>query len=220
MLVEEAETAIHDLELTKKKIKTAFQNDDDTIKDMDNFLEQVTWIHGSLSELKTELRAPTNDQDKLKSDMENSKANMAEFLKKYDHTNQVQKVTAKALEEANTKRGRLVDKIAKLDDVVDSLKAEYSGLKAKNLELKRGTKEVVKVGVENFRNQFWYTQDYKNIKTFFVNFHARQVLSEQKELHPTLDLSANEAEYPALEEADEDRATGVKASAQPNVDRA
>ncbi|KAL2529289.1 Uncharacterized protein Fot_21890 [Forsythia ovata] len=141
MLVEEAETAIHDLELTKKKIKTAFQNADDTIKDMDNFLEQVTWIHGSPSELKTELRAPTNDQDKLKSDMENSKADMAEFLKKYDPTNQVQKVTAKALEEANTKRGRLVDKIAKLDDVVDSLKAEYSGLKAKNLELKRGTKE-------------------------------------------------------------------------------
>ncbi|KAL2528221.1 hypothetical protein Fot_20822 [Forsythia ovata] len=49
------------------------------------------------------------------------------------------------------------------------------------------------------------------LQTFFVNFGAREVLAELKELHPDLDLSDNEADYPALKKVED-------GADQPHVD--
>ncbi|KAL2545192.1 hypothetical protein Fot_14425 [Forsythia ovata] len=138
---------------------------------------------------------------------------MDEFSKRFDLAKQAQEVTAKALayanaqresmmekitqlEEANAQRDGLLDKIGQLDEVAESLKSE-------NLSLKEHTDDVVKAGVENFRSQFEFTPYYENLQAFFVNFGARQVLTEVKELHPNLDLSIIEANYPSLEEAED-----------------
>ncbi|KAL2501221.1 hypothetical protein Fot_35069 [Forsythia ovata] len=73
-----------------------------------------------------------------------------------------------------------------------------------------GNEEVVKVGVDNFINQFEFIQDYENLQSFFVNFGDRQVLLELKELHLSLDLSSIEADYPALVESEEKEAQSFK----------
>ncbi|KAL2478596.1 hypothetical protein Fot_47610 [Forsythia ovata] len=75
-------------------------------------------------------------------------------------------------------------------------------LSSENLSLKADTKKAVKAGVENFRSQFEFTLDYKNLQAFFVNFEVRQVRAEVKELHPNLDLSTIEVDYPASKEAE------------------
>ncbi|KAL2557825.1 Uncharacterized protein Fot_02564 [Forsythia ovata] len=93
--------------------------------------------------------------------------------------------------------------IAQLEKAVENLKIECSGLKEANLKLDEGTEEVVKAGVEIFRNQFDFTSDYENIQSFFVNFGSRQVLSKLKELHPTIDISSIEEDYPAPEDAED-----------------
>ncbi|KAL2557644.1 hypothetical protein Fot_02383 [Forsythia ovata] len=98
------------------------------------------------------------------------------------------------LEEAIAQRDGLLDKICQLEEVAESLRSE-------NLSLKVNTEEVVKAGVENFMSQFKFTQDYENFQAFFVNFGAQQVLNEVKELHPNLDLSNIEVDYPSPEEA-------------------
>ncbi|KAL2559967.1 putative abhydrolase domain-containing protein [Forsythia ovata] len=144
------------------------------------------------------------EEAKLKADLQNTEFNVAEFSKRYDHTTRAQELTTKALEKSNAQKKGLVDKVEELENALDYHKAENSGLKEERLQLERRTKEAVKVGVENFRNQFEFTQNYKNIQAFFVNFGARQILSELKELHPSLDLSALDADYPALEEAGEE----------------
>ncbi|KAL2552761.1 Uncharacterized protein Fot_06380 [Forsythia ovata] len=88
---------------------------------------------GYLNESKKEPRALTDDRDKLKKDLVNSKANVAEFSKKYNHANQANELTAKALEEANNLKKGLVYKIARLENTLDFLKAECSELKEKNM---------------------------------------------------------------------------------------
>ncbi|KAL2508782.1 putative abhydrolase domain-containing protein [Forsythia ovata] len=128
--------------------------------------------------------------DKLKADLQNAESNVGEFSKRYDHATRAQ-------EESNAQKKGLVDKVAELKNSLDSLKAENSSLKDENLKLEKSTDEEVKAGIENFINQFEFTQDYENLQAFFVNFGARQVLSELMELHPNLDLSHIEADYPA-----------------------
>ncbi|KAL2512864.1 hypothetical protein Adt_18464 [Abeliophyllum distichum] len=98
------------------------------------------------------------------------------------------------LEEANVEKKRLLEMIVQLEEVVESLRSE-------NLSLKFETEEVMKVGVEDFRSHFKFTPDYEILQAFFVNFGARQVLSEAKKLYPNLDLYTIGANYPALEEA-------------------
>ncbi|KAL2479484.1 hypothetical protein Adt_32450 [Abeliophyllum distichum] len=100
------------------------------------------------------------------------------------------------LEEANAQREELLDKICQLDKVAESLRSE-------NISLNANTEEAVKARVENFRSQFEFTPDYENLQAFFVNFGARQVLTEVKELHPNLDLSTIEVDYPSPEEAED-----------------
>ncbi|KAL2502577.1 Uncharacterized protein Fot_36425 [Forsythia ovata] len=119
--------------------------------------------------------------DKLKKDMQNAESDVAEFSKTYDHP--------------GLGRGQQTEE-----------GTECSSLKEANLKLEKGTEDAVKAGVEIFRNQFEFTQDYENLQAFFVNFGARQVLSKLKEQHPTLVLSAIEADYPIHEEAGEEAA--------------
>ncbi|KAL2508376.1 hypothetical protein Fot_32023 [Forsythia ovata] len=113
--------------------------------------------------MKKEVKTLKEDQENLKMDLASSEAHVAEFSKKNDHTNQAQEVSAKALAEANSLRDGLVDKIAHLDKTVENFKAECSSLKEENLKLEKGTEETVKVGVENFRNQFEFTSNYENL---------------------------------------------------------
>ncbi|KAL2508868.1 hypothetical protein Fot_32515 [Forsythia ovata] len=87
MLIDEAEAKVRNMELTKKSSETALRNADKIIKDRDHFRDQVTWLQGSLSELKNELKILTEDMDKLRVDLASSKVGVTEFLKKYDHTN-------------------------------------------------------------------------------------------------------------------------------------
>ncbi|KAL2494755.1 uncharacterized protein Fot_38512 [Forsythia ovata] len=196
MLIEEAETEVHDMELTKKSSKTALQNADKIIKDRDHFQDQVTWLQGSLFKLKNELKILAEDRDKLRVDLASSEVDLAEFLMKYNHTNHAQEVTAKALEDANSQRDGMVEKMAQLENAKELLKTECSSLKEKNHKLERNTEEKVKAGVENFLNHFEFTRDYENLQFFFVNFGARQVLAELKKLHPTVNILSIEADYP------------------------
>ncbi|KAL2501499.1 Uncharacterized protein Fot_35347 [Forsythia ovata] len=70
-------------------------------------------------------------------------------------------VTAKSLEEANDQKNWIIEKVAELENALDSLKIECSSLKEKNIELDKGTEEAMRNGVENVRNQFEHTSDYK-----------------------------------------------------------
>ncbi|KAL2555528.1 Uncharacterized protein Fot_00267 [Forsythia ovata] len=202
VLIEEAEVSVRDLELNKRNV--ALRNVEKMIKDLDYFKELSSWLQVSLKESKKELRVVTDQRDKLKEDLQNAEFDVAEFSKRYDNAAQSQLVTSKALEEVNDHKRGLIEKVAELENALDSLKVENSGLKEEKLGLERNTEDAVKAGVENFRNQFEFTQDYENLQAFFVNFGARQVLAELKELHPSLDLSALKSEYPAPEEADEE----------------
>ncbi|KAL2552436.1 hypothetical protein Fot_06055 [Forsythia ovata] len=112
-------------------------------------------------------------------------------------------ITTKVLAEANTQRDGLVDKIAHLDETAKSLRVECFDLNGENLKLNSETEEVVKVEVENFRNQFEFTTKYENLQAFFVDFGAQQVLSKLKEQHPNLDFSTIEIAYTAPDEAKE-----------------
>ncbi|KAL2520428.1 Uncharacterized protein Fot_24351 [Forsythia ovata] len=200
VLIEEVEIRVRDLELTKRNADTTICNVDKIIKDRDHFQERATWLQGSLNGSKNEEKLLAEERDKLKKDLQNAESDVAKFSKRYDHATHAKAVTAKALEEANNQRKGLVDKVAKFEDALDSLKVECSALKEANLKLEKGTEEMVKAGVENFRNQFEFTHDYENLQAFFVNFRARQVLSKLKELHPNPDLSEFEADYPAPRE--------------------
>ncbi|KAL2494926.1 hypothetical protein Fot_38683 [Forsythia ovata] len=86
----------------------------------------------------------------LRIDLASSEVDVAEFLKKYDHANHAQEVTAKALADANSQRDRLVEKMAQLEDARELLKAKCSSLKEKNHELEQNTDEEIKAGMENF----------------------------------------------------------------------
>ncbi|KAL2520454.1 Uncharacterized protein Fot_24377 [Forsythia ovata] len=170
VLIEEVEIRVRDLELTKRNADTTICNVDKIIKDRDHFQERATWLQGSLNESKNEEKLLAEERDKLKKDLQNAESDVAKFSKRYDHATHAQAVTAKALEEANNQRKGLVDKVAKFEDALDSLKVECSALKEANLKLEKGTEEMVKAGVENFRNQFEFTHDYENLQAFFVNF--------------------------------------------------
>ncbi|KAL2488703.1 Uncharacterized protein Fot_41995 [Forsythia ovata] len=115
---------------------------------------------GSINKSKKELRNVTEERDKLKKDLQNTESDVAEILKRYDNATQAQLVTSKALEEVNDQKMGLIEKVAELEITMDSLKAEISGLKEEKLRLERSTEVAVKAGVENFRNQFEFTQDY------------------------------------------------------------
>ncbi|KAL2494270.1 hypothetical protein Fot_38027 [Forsythia ovata] len=105
----------------------------------------------------------------------------------YDHLLHIKKILEGkqtdigSEEEANEQKKILVDKVVELENALDFLKAECSSLKEANLKLIEGTEDAA----------------------FFVNFGTRQVLSELKELHPNLDLSTIEADYLAIEEAED-----------------
>ncbi|KAL2558564.1 hypothetical protein Fot_03303 [Forsythia ovata] len=167
------------------------------------------------------MRLLTEEKDKLKTDLSAAECDVVEFLKRSDLANQVQEITAKdleesnvqrtslmeritQLEEANAQRERLLDKIYQLEEVAESLRSE-------NLSLKANTEEAVKAEVEDFTSQFEFTSDYENLQTFFVNFRARQELTEVKKLYSNLDLSTIEAGYPSPEEVKD----GI---GQPSVD--
>ncbi|KAL2529151.1 hypothetical protein Fot_21752 [Forsythia ovata] len=122
------------------------------------------------------MRLLVDEMDKLKKDLEVVESDVS---KKSNLTNQAQEITAKVLAEANKQREGLIDKIALLDEMVESLRTECYDLKGKNSILKSEIEEAA----------------------FLVNFGARQVLAELKELHPNLDLSAIKADYPTPEEA-------------------
>ncbi|KAL2502631.1 Uncharacterized protein Fot_36479 [Forsythia ovata] len=109
--------------------------------------------------------------DKLKKDMQNAESDVVEFSKTYDHTGLGR---GQQTEEETGQQG------AELENALDSLKTECSSLKEVNLKLEKGTEETVKAGVEIFRNQFEFTQDYENLQAFFVNFGVRKVLSKLK----------------------------------------
>ncbi|KAL2502282.1 hypothetical protein Fot_36130 [Forsythia ovata] len=183
------------------------------MKDQDHYKERAAWLHGALNESKKDLKPLTDERDKLKKDLEAVESDMAEFSNRFDLANQAQKITAKALaeanaqmesltgritqlEEANAQRERLLDNIFHLEEVAESLRSE-------NLILKTNTEEAVKVEVENFRSRFKFTLNYKNLQAFFVYFGAQQVLAKVKELHPNLELSAIETDYPSPEEVED-----------------
>ncbi|KAL2508793.1 Uncharacterized protein Fot_32440 [Forsythia ovata] len=90
--------------------------------------------------------------DKLKADLQNAESNVGEFSKRYDHATRAQ-------EESNAQKKGLVDKVVELKNSLDSLKAENSSLKDENLKLEKSTDEEVKAGIENFINQFEFTQE-------------------------------------------------------------
>ncbi|KAL2494044.1 Uncharacterized protein Fot_37801 [Forsythia ovata] len=116
---------------------------------MDHFQERATWLQGSFNESKNELRVLTDEKDKLKNNLMNDESN-------------AQEVTAQALEQANSQKKGLVDKIAELQNDAHALKAEYSSLK-KNISLEYSIEEVVKARMENFKNQFDYIQNHDNL---------------------------------------------------------
>ncbi|KAL2515784.1 hypothetical protein Fot_29755 [Forsythia ovata] len=68
------------------------------------------------------------------------------------------------------------------------------------------TEKAIKAGIENFQNQFEFTPDYENLQSFFVNYGARQVLSEIKEMYPSLVLSMIDVNYPAPKEVGDETA--------------
>ncbi|KAL2525979.1 Uncharacterized protein Adt_11033 [Abeliophyllum distichum] len=140
---------------------------------------------GILNKSKREIRLLTDERDKLKTDLATTESDVAMFSKMSDLANQAQEVTVQALAEAN------------------KLRSEIDELDGENLKLKLETEEAVKVGVEEFKNQFEFTPYYENLQAFFVNFGARQVLAKVKELHLNLDLSVIETDYQALEEAED-----------------
>ncbi|KAL2502396.1 hypothetical protein Fot_36244 [Forsythia ovata] len=92
------------------------------------------------------------------------------------------------------------DLSAAKSNVAEFLKSQLEelteSLRSKNLSHKANTEEVVKAGVENFRSQFEFTSDYENLQAFFV-------LTEVKELHPNVDLSTIEVDYPTPEEVED-----------------
>ncbi|KAL2502117.1 Uncharacterized protein Fot_35965 [Forsythia ovata] len=147
VLIEEPEVEVLDMKLTEKSSETALWNTNKIIRDRDHFKEQVTWLQGSISVIKKEVKILTEDGEKLKADLVSFEADAAEFSKKYDHANHAQELTAKALAEVNSQREGLVEKTAQLEDSLDSAKAGCSSLKEKNLELEWSTEEVAKVGV-------------------------------------------------------------------------
>ncbi|KAL2456119.1 hypothetical protein Fot_57072 [Forsythia ovata] len=100
-------------------------------------------------------------------------------IKSYDQATKAQEVTAKSLEEVNEQKNELIEKVAELENDMDFLRKENFQLKEENLKLERGTEEVLKAG------------------SFFVNYRARQ------ELHPNVDISSIEADYPTLEDVDD-----------------
>ncbi|KAL2508767.1 hypothetical protein Fot_32414 [Forsythia ovata] len=159
---EEAEKSVLDLELNRRNANTALCHTK-IIKDWDHFQERATWLHRSLNELKKELRLATDERDKLKADLQVAEFDVAEFFKRYDHATRAQELTAKALEEVNKQKNGVVEKVAELENALDSLKSENSSLKEENLRLERGTEVAVKARVENFINQFEFTSDYENL---------------------------------------------------------
>ncbi|KAL2557819.1 hypothetical protein Fot_02558 [Forsythia ovata] len=163
------------------------------------------------------MRLLIDEKDKLKEDLGIVEFDVANFLKRSDLSNQAQEVTAQALAEPSVQYDALIDKIAQLEETVECLRAEGYDLRSENqklrskieklagenLKLKSEIEEVVKAGVKEFRNQFEFTSDYENLQAFFVNFGARQVLTEVNELYPNLDLSSMEVDYPAPEESED-----------------
>ncbi|KAL2457212.1 hypothetical protein Fot_56408 [Forsythia ovata] len=102
---------------------------------------------------------------------------MADFSKRFDLANQAQEIAAKALVETNAQKESLMGRrITQLEEA----NAQRDG------------------------SQFEFTSDYENLQAFFVNFGARQVLTEVKELHPNLDLSTIESNYPSPKEVEDD----------------
>ncbi|KAL2553309.1 hypothetical protein Fot_06928 [Forsythia ovata] len=142
-----------------------------------------------------------SEEDKLKADLQTTESDVAKFSKRCDCAIRAQELTAKALEEAIENKKGVIEKVAKLKNAIDFLKVENSQLKEENSKLERSIEEVVKAVVDSFWNQFEFTPDYENLKSFFVNYGVRQVLAEIKETHHSLDLSMTEANYPAVEEA-------------------
>ncbi|KAL2553342.1 hypothetical protein Fot_06961 [Forsythia ovata] len=195
VLIEEAESSVHDLELNKMSVDTALQNVENIIKDRDRLQEWATWLQGALHESKKKIRFLIEEKDKLKADLSTTECDVAKFSKRITQ-----------LEKVNAQRDGLLDKIGQLEEVTKTLKSE-------NLSLKVNTEEAVKVGVEDFRSQFEFTSNYENLQAFFINYGAQQVLTEVKELHPNLDFSTIEADYPTPKEVKD----GV---GQPPADRA
>ncbi|KAL2494394.1 AH/BAR domain superfamily [Forsythia ovata] len=131
--------------------------------------------------------------DKLKADLQTVESDVVKFFKRYEQAIRALELTAKALEEATEQKNRLIEKVAELENAMDSLKVENSQLDEENLKLERSTEEAMK-------DRFEFTPDYENLQSFFVNYGARQGLAEIKEMHPSLDLSKINVNYPAPEE--------------------
>ncbi|KAL2529161.1 hypothetical protein Fot_21762 [Forsythia ovata] len=195
-------------------VDTAFRNSENMLKDWDHFKEWTSWLQGVLNESKKEMRLLTDERDKLKANLATIESDVAEFSKRFDLAYQAQEVTTQALVDANVQHDALIDKIAQLEETAELLQAEGYELKGENQKLRSEIDklegenlklklESVKAGVEEFRNQFEFTSNYENLQAFFVNFGARQVLTEVKELYPNLDLSTIEVDYPAPEEVED-----------------
>ncbi|KAL2478829.1 hypothetical protein Fot_47843 [Forsythia ovata] len=100
---------------------------------MDHFQERATWFQGSLNKSKKKLRLLNDERDKLKTDLQNAKSDVAKFSKRCDNATEAQEVIAHSLEEANCQNKWLVDKIAELENAAYLLRSECSSLKEKNL---------------------------------------------------------------------------------------
>ncbi|KAL2474757.1 hypothetical protein Adt_35493 [Abeliophyllum distichum] len=157
-----------------------------SIKEAESSVQDLELNKTILNESKSNIRLLTDEKDKLKVNPAAAKRDVAKFSNRSDLAVQAQELdeTAKHLgAESYDSKGEN-----------QQLGLEIGELKGENLKLKSETDEVVKAGVEEFRNQFEFTPDYENLQAFFVNFGARHVLSEVKELYPNLDLSTVEAD--------------------------